>query len=321
MRHYSQFEHFDPLNGEMPWAPFHEAGNIAMRARSTLRLGNRSVEDIQTIATDAAYLIEHYFEHEREVKLEEIRNDRNFRFLESDDEGNFIDFVDEAYDEYDIHTSDNTPELDALVEALAWGFDPKAVEVNEVQEYEYFAVYALCILAEYVRDLNFKLKVKPFEYVPREDKQYSPSEVASLSRKLINATEAVCFSEKLRDIERVERRYQEKIEKLQAGAAVQITKADYDRLREEIKQEEQAEAQALRRERSEANNDIRHQDNRNIKQSVLDDFAKNPRLFDSAEKAADHYVEVLEKQGHQRSHRTVADWIRAFARNNNIRFR
>lgn len=321
MRHFSQFEYLDPVKGEIPWAPFYEARNIAMRARSILRINNRSGADIQAIATDAAGLIEHYFDHEKEVKLEEIRRDGRYQLLETDENGRFIDFRSEAHDEYDIHTSDNTPSVDALMEALEWGFDPASIDLAEPKEYEYFAVAALCFLADYVRDLTHKIRIKPFGWVPRETKEYTPSEVASFGKKLLEAAEAVFLAEKYRDVDRVEAKYQAKIEKLQAGAATKITNADYERLREEIRQEIQQEAQIQRRERSEANNDIRHQENRSVKQSVLDDFAKSPRRFDSAEKAADHYVDFLENQGIKRSHRTVADWIREYARSNGIRFR
>ena len=60
---------------------------------------------------------------------------------------------------------------------------------------------------------------------------------------------------------------------------------------------------------------------RNIKKMVLDLFDENPRQYSSAEKAADYYLEVLEKQNITRSHRTVADWIRERAREKGIRFR
>lgn len=322
MRMYSQFEHLDPLKGQLPWAPFHEAQNVLGRARSILRLANRTGAEIQAIATDAAYLIERYFEHEKERKLDEIRDDQKYGLLETDEDGNFIDFKSEAYDEYDIHTADNTPDLDALTEALDWGFDPAALEdVKDVKDYEYYAVYAICFLADYARTLEFKLQLNPIGWVKREKRTYEPSEVAQLGKKLFEAIEAVCFAERLRAVDRVEQKYQAKIEKLQAGAAVRITAEDYERMRDEIKRDLQAEDHAQRRERSEANNNIRHQENRNIKQSVLDDFALNSRRFDSAEKAADHYVDQLQSRGIERSHRTVADWIREYARNNGIRFR
>lgn len=321
MRHFSQFEYLDPVNGEIPWAPFFEARNIAMRARSILRANSRSADDIQAIATDAAGLIDQYFDHEKEVKLEEIRRDGKHGLLETDEDGRFIDFRSEAHDEYDIHTSDNTASVDALEEALEWGFDPVSVEVRDLKQHEYFAVAALCLLADYVRDLGHKIRIKPFGWVARESKEYTSSEVASFGKKLLEAAEAVCLSEKYRDVDRIEAKYQAKIEKLQAGVATKITAADYENLREEIKQEIQQDAQLQRRERSEANNDIRHQENRSVKQSVIDDFSKNPRRFDSAEKAADHYIDFLEQQGTKRGHRTVADWIREYARTNGIRFR
>jgi hypothetical protein len=321
MRFFSQFEYLEPLNGEVPRFPFTEASSIAWRARSILKGKRRSADDIQTIATDASSLLEWYFDHEKETKLEEIRRAQRYDLLETNEDGRVTGFNDEAIDEYDIHTPDNTPDHDALMEAIDWGFDPKSVELEDVKEYEYFAVLSLWFLSEYVRDLEFKVQFNPYKWVKREKKEYAPEEVARLGKKLLEAAEAVAHAEKLRDIDRVEEKYEAKIQKIQAGASVAITKADLDRIRDEMRNEMQADEEAERRQRSVANNEIRHRDNRDVKQFVLDEFAKDPRKFDSAEKAADHFVEVLEQRGTPRSHRTVADWIRAYARTNGIRFR
>ena len=321
MRHFSQFEYLEPLNGEVPRFPFTEASSIAWRARSILKGKGRSADDIQTIATDASALLEWYFDHEKETKIEEIRRAERYDLLETDEDGSVTGFNDEAYDEFDIHTSDNTPDIDALKEAIAWGFDPKSLELEDVKEYEYFAVLTLWVLSNYVRDLEFKVQLNPFKWVKREKKQYAPEEVAKFGKKLLEAAEAVAHAEKLKDIDRVEEKYEAKIQKIQAGESVAITKADLDRVRDELRNELQAEEEAERRQWSVANNQIRHRDNRDVKQFVLDQFAKDPRKFDSAEKAADHFVEVLEQRGTPRSHRTVADWIRAYARTNGIRYR
>lgn len=322
MRFFSQFEHLDPLKGQLPWAPFHEAQNILGRARTILRYAHRTEAEIQDIATEISNLIEMYFDHEKARKLEEIRSDKKFNLLETDDDGVFTDFTLEAIDEYNIHTPDNTPDLDALIEAMGYGFDPANLEdVKDVKEYEFFAVYAIWFLADYARDLDYELDFQNFGWKKREQREYGSKDVVTLSRKLFDALETVCFAERLRAVERVEEKYQAKIEKLQAGQAVRITQEDYKRIEAEIRADIAKENSVQQRERSEANNNIRHETNRNIKQSVLDDFAKAPRRFDSAEKAADHYVDDLQARGIERSHRTVADWIREYARNNGIRYR
>ena len=178
------------------------------------------------------------YKYGKERKLDEIRDDQKYGLLETDEDGNFIDFKSEAYDEYDIHTADNTPDLDALTEALEWGFDPATLDdVKDVKDYEYYAVFAICFLADYARTLEFKLQLNPIGWVKREKGTYEPSEVAQLGKKLFEAIEAVCFAERLRAVDRVEQKYQAKIEKLLAGAAVRITAEDYERMRDEIKRD------------------------------------------------------------------------------------
>jgi hypothetical protein len=321
MLHFNQFEYLEPLKGEIPQLPFTEANRIAWRARAILKEKNRSAEDINSIGFDASGLLEQYFDHEKEIKAKEIFNDERFDLFETDVDGNLTHLKNEAYDEYDIHTSNNTPDLDALMEAIDLGFDPKSIELEEVKEYEYFAVIALWFLSQYVRDLKFKIKFNPTGWKKREKNKYSSDEIASFGKMLLEAAEAIAHAEKLRDIDRVKEKYEIKIQKIQAGASLALTKKDLNRIQDEMRNEMQESAKAERRQWSEASNEIRHRDNRSAKQFVLDEFAKDPRRFDSGEKAADHFVEVLKQRGITKSHRTVADWIRAFARANDIRYR
>jgi hypothetical protein len=321
MLHFTRFEHLEPLKGEIPHFPFTEASKIAWRARAILREKHRSAEDIQNIGTDASMLLEQYFDHEKETKIDEIRKDGRYDLLETDDEGNFISFNSDAYNDYDIHTSDNMHDIDALMEAVDWGFDPHSFELEDVKEYEYFAVMALWLLSQYVHDLKFKFQFKPIGWIKRENNKYSSDEIASFGKMLLEAAEAIAHAEKLRDIDRVKEKYETKIQKIQAGASLALTKKDLNRIQDEMRNEMQESAKAERRQWSEASNEIRHRDNRSAKQFVLDEFAKDPRRFDSGEKAADHFVEVLKQRGISKSHRTVADWIRAYARANDIRYR
>jgi hypothetical protein len=73
MIRYSQFNDFKPLKDEVPYFPITEARNIAGRARSLLRINKRTEDDVQAIATDASLVMEAYFDHEKEEKLEEIK--------------------------------------------------------------------------------------------------------------------------------------------------------------------------------------------------------------------------------------------------------
>ena len=107
-------------------------------------------------------------------------------------------------------------------------------------------------------------------YVPRERNSIDAYDTAKAAKHLIDAMESVCYAEKLRDIERLELKYQEKIEKIQAGKAVKIDKTDLDGIMEDLRKQIQSETQERRKEQSIKNNDIRHQTNRQIKKLVQD---------------------------------------------------
>ena len=200
-------------------------------------------------------------------------------------------------------------------------FDPTVLEIENLKEYEYFAVLALWLIGDFVRDYENQYDFAQRKHVPRPKNSLDAYDTARAANHLVEAMEAVCYAEKLRDIERLELRYQEKIEKIQAGKAVKINKADLDGIKEQLRKEILAETQERKRDQAVKNNDIRHKGNREIKQFVIDQFAQDPRRFMSAEKAARHFVDVLQEKGVSREQRTVAEWIREYARANGIRFR
>jgi len=137
---------------------------------------------------------------------------------------------------------------------------------------------------------------------------------------IVQAMDAVSYAEKMRETLRTEEKYEDRINKIQAKQQV-LSQADMQKIRDEIKQELIIESKAQLKNWSDTSNEIRHKPNRNVKKIVLDLFDENPRQYSSAEKAADYYLEVLQKQNIDRSHRTVADWIRERAREKGMRFR
>lgn len=318
MGFYKQFEFFDPQKGSLTDWRFPQASSVIYRARSILR--DRSREEIFSIAEDADQIISTYFDQEKESVIDAIKADGRYDLLEGD-EDRVTGFKDEAADHYDVRNSDNTSDLDALQEAIGSLFDPTVVEIKDLKEYEYFAVLALWLIGDFVQDYENKYDFAQRKYVPRERNSLDSYDTAKAAKHLIDAMEAVCYAEKLRDIERLELKYQEKIEKIQAGKAVKINKKDLEGIKEELRKQIQTETMERRREQSIKNNDIRHQSNRQIKKLVQDQFAQDPRRFNSAEKAARHFVDVLENQGVIREQRTVATWIREAAKAHGIRFR
>ena len=234
---------------------------MVYRARSILY--GRTADQIFNIANDADQIITSYFDSEKDSVIEAIKSDGRYDLLEGD-EDRITGFKDEASDHYDVRNSDNTSDLDALQEAMGSFFDPTVLEIENLKEYEYFAVLALWLIGDFVRDYENQYDFAQRKHVPRPKNSLDAYDTARAANHLVEAMEAVCYAEKLRDIERLELRYQEKIEKIQAGKAVKINKADLDGIKEQLRKEILAETQERKRDQAVKNNDIRHKGNREI---------------------------------------------------------
>lgn len=318
MSYYDQFKYFDPLKGKLPFSPFHEANWIASRARGVLY--GRSDREIRLLAEDASQLIDIYFDQEKDASIEMIKTDGRYELLDGDEDGRFYSIKDEAHDHYDIRTSENTSDLDALQEAVGSFFDPTTVDVNDVKEYEYFAILALWLVGDYAKTLELELDFTKMEYVKREPGTLNAFHTARLGQSLIAAMEAVCYAEGMRDMVRTRKRYDDRIHEIQQTHKP-VTDDDIDRIRAEILQQVEEVSKARQVEHAKELNRARHQPNNAIRKQVLDQWETNTTQFPSAEKAGAHYVDVLAKQGIEREHRTVVGWIRTRARELGIRFR
>jgi len=316
----SNFEYLEPTKEQLPIWPHHHANGIAWRARSLIY--GRSTNNIKDIAADIDHIIEAFFDYEINIAKEEIRNSGQTGFVETDDEGHFEGFTDKAYEEFNIKDKENTSEIEALQEGFDNFYDPEEVNVPNIKEYEYFATMALSKLDDYIRNHNFKYDFVSLKYVPRAKDDPDKSGGSSGCTALLEAMEAVAYAERLRAIESIKNKYEKKIEELKSSTI------DPDIIREQVKTELVEEDKKIKQEASAAKNNIRHAENRSIKQMVLDEFdnefSANRTRFLSAEKAADHFVDWLENNHGitaVRSHRTVAGWIRTHAKNCGIKFR
>jgi hypothetical protein len=318
MNYYNQFENFDPVKDQLPYWPISEASNVAWRARSILH--GRTKEEIKDIAHDASSIIDAYFDSEKDAAIQMIKDAGRYDLFDGDEDGQYLSLKSEAHDEFDIRDRDSTSNLDALQDAMTSFFDPTVIDVADLKDYEYFAAMALWFLGDYIKILNYDLDLKAREFIKRPNKQYSTSDVSRMGSIIVQAMDAVSYAEKMRETLRTEKKYENRINKIQAKQQV-LSQADMQKIRDEIKQELIIESKAELKNWSDTSNEIRHKPNRNVKKIVLDLFDENPRQYSSAEKAADYYLEVLQKQNIDRSHRTVADWIRERAREKGIRFR
>jgi hypothetical protein len=318
MSYYDQFKYFDPVKGKLPYFPFHEANWIVSRARGVLY--GRSDREIRLLAEDASQLIDFYFDNEKDASIEMIKSEGRYELLDGDEDGRYFSIKDEAHEHYDIRTSENTSDLDALKEALGSFFDPTTVDVNDVKEYEYFAILALWLVGDYAKALKLALDFKTMEYVKREPGTLDAFHTARLGQSLIAAMEAVCYAERMGDVERIRKRYDDRIHEIQETHKP-VTAEDIDRIRAEIRQQIEEDSKARQVEHAKELNQARHQGNNAIRKQVLDQWETNTTQFPSAEKAGAHYVDVLAKQGIEREHRTVVGWIRTRAKELGIRFR
>lgn len=312
------FEVFNPLTDQYPYWPYQSGVNIMWRVRNILR--GRSLSDIRALISDAESMIESYFDGEKDELLRKIQSDGRYDLLETDEDGRVLRVLDAAADEYDVRTSETMREIDSLEEALQSYFDPTTVDVQDVKEYEYFAAMAAWNLSNSVRMMKFDIQLNPFQYVPKTSSKLTDRDILATGTALLDAMEFVGQADKMREEQRVQERYEDRIKKIQASHK-QITQQDIDQIREELRKELIDQQNLHRKQVSVSANDVRHEGNRNVRKMVLEDFEKNPRRFSSAEKAADHYLRWLEAQNIQRQHRTVAEWIRDRARQMNIRFR
>lgn len=316
----SKFEYLEPTKEKLPIWPHHHANGIAWRARSLIH--GRSTDDVKAIATDSDHIIEAFFDYEMRIAKDEIRNAGYSGYVQTDDEGHFEGFTDEAYEKFNIRDKENTGQLDALQEGFDSFFDADEVDVLNIKEYEYFAVWALSKLDDYIRQCNYKYDFASHKYVPRAKDDPDRPGGATACNDLLEAMDAVSYAERLRAIESIKNKYEKKIEERKSSTV------DPNVIREQIKAELLEEDKKIRQDASAAKNNIRHAENRSIKQMVLDEFDKefaaDRTRFLSAEKAADHFVDWLEdNHGNTaaRSHRTVAGWIRTHAKNCGIKFR
>jgi hypothetical protein len=312
MIRYSQFNDFKPLKDEVPYFPITETRNIVGRARSLLRINKRTEDDVQAIATDASQIMEAYFDHEKEAKLEEIQEAKRWDLLDGDEDGNFLSFKSEAFDEFDIRTSDNTPTIDALIEGMDYCFDPASIEVKDVEPYEYFAVLALWFAAEYLENLETYFDFKQLKRVKRTHKKYTAEEVLRFGQKIFEAFEAVAHAEQLRAIKRVEEKYEAKIQKI-LDEKSRISKSASEKMSEEVRREIEEESKNDRRERAKKMAALSKKSRNASMDAVLAKWDSEPQLQAlSAAKAGAKLSTWLGTQDLEVFEpRTVAEWVSA----------
>ena len=161
-------------------------------------LRGRSARQVRWLAAELDSNIESYFDTEKHQAISAIESDKRFDLLETDEDGHFRDFKSEAFDDYDIKTSDNTRPIDAakeVLETMEMADDP---DVPDAKEYEYFAAMALAMVGGYLEALDSTFDMTQMKRVPRQHKNYLPREVSRFGSALIEAMEAVTYAESVK---------------------------------------------------------------------------------------------------------------------------
>lgn len=323
MGFWRQFDEFDPIDGTLPRRPFPELAGIASRARWLLR--GRTRDQITRLASDADFSIEQYFEMARDDEIARLEREGDTHFCDvvgCDEDAKYV-FDRDKLDELEIPTPDDTSEIEALKESIGGWVDLSKDEVPDAKEHEYFAAMALWFIAESIQRLEYRYDLNTHKFVKRENQRLEEFDFSRIGEYVVKAMEAVCHGEHLRDLERVNDRFEERIGRLQAALESQQGKTEKTEqaIRDEVSAKLQEEEIRRKSEHAKKLSRLRHRERDEARQAVLAEWEKNPAAFPSAEKAGNYYADWLQSQGKTFEPRTVTGWIRSHAKDKGIRFR
>jgi len=211
--YYRDLEKFDPMKGEVSWAPFRAATDIARRARHLLYGRNR--DQVQSLASELDSWIDAYFDSENESSIQMLKDEKRYDLLDSDQHGKNWEIKSEAQDEFDIRTSDNTDPIEAAKEVFDSMDILHAPDIPDAKDYEYFAAMALSMIGSYLDALENTFDIKKMKSVKRQTKDYETHEVSRFGSQLIEAMEVVTYAESLKSIARIEEAMRTSLEKAQ----------------------------------------------------------------------------------------------------------
>ena len=209
--YYRDLEKFDPMKGEVSWAPFREAKDIAWRARNLLH--GRNNDQVQSLASELDSWIDAYFDSENESSIQMLKDEKRYDLLDSDEDGNNWEIKSEAHDEFDIRNSDTTEPIEAAKEVFESMDVLHAPDIPDAKDYEYFAAMALSMIGSYLDALESTFDIKEMKSVKRLTKNYQTHEVSRFGSLLIEAMEVVTYAESLKSIARIEETMRTSLEK------------------------------------------------------------------------------------------------------------
>jgi hypothetical protein len=227
---FRQFETFDPRLDTVPDYPFSILPQIAERARYLLR--SRTTEQINYAASGIDWAINEYF---RTVREEEIQRLWTLLVLPNhDDEGWDIQKAYELFEweytsndgdgfwssksnqddvELSIPTAETTSEVDAFKVCIDWWDNISGDGLPDEKPYELFAVLSLWLLADAMKwlgldsvDENIDQAMAALDAAMRQMGVKTVATNINMSLAggcALNAMDAVCYAEHLKEITKI----------------------------------------------------------------------------------------------------------------------
>lgn len=316
---YRKFNKFSPLSGDVPSLPLTSLPAIADRARVMLR--EFSEEQFEMAAKRIYRELDDHFHKQKENAISRLLNDTNAgdeslgRFFDWDEgtsgNGRWL-FKAEMEDKLCIPTATNSSEVDALRNIIDdrdyIGWNEATLpKPREFPEGRDFQLFAVLALWLLADALNF-LNQKAVD-------------LSIAGEHALKAMDAVCYAEHLYESAWLVSYTKNVNEEAQAEALLRQRFEHQELLRhsEKMRLEQMREEMSKK---SEKLNLIRHAKNHEAKQLVIDEWKKRPSAFISAEKAGGHFADWLEAKGFKKYEpRTVTTWIRSYAKEVGIRLR
>lgn len=327
----THFQKFDLLADVVPKRPFPNLPDIAQRARSFL--SGRTAEQIESIANRINTETEYYFNDLRDQAIDELtvkfQNEPEAyeEFFQWDggtlDKGRWL-YRKDMDEELDIPTAQNTSDVDALKTIIENRDDfsvlpdgapiPEPDHWVEGKTHELFAVLSLTLVGHSIAVMSHG---------------EGSRELSIAGAYVVQAMDAVCFAERVREVEWLEQFHKKQILQASSSQDVQRQCLEADTRRELAAEflAHEHEKQLIRTDRLNA---ARHKTTNEAKDLVCAKWEKATNAFPSAEKAGNFYADWLEDErigyllkGKQVffQPRAVTGWIRAHARKKGIKFR
>lgn len=224
MTYWNQFDNFDPLNGQVAYWPFPQNSGIVWRARNLLR--KRTSEQIKHLANFSVQIIDEYFSQAKEDEIDKLKSDGEWSYFDCDEDGNIVDVNEERLNERDFPTPENTTEIDALTECIDGWSDVFGDGSANPEPFEYFATMALWKVADAIDRVTYSYDFKSKTYTKKDRKKLESHDYTRAAASAIEAMEAICRAESLRDIERREKRFDEQLQAAETHTSAKVLKAN-----------------------------------------------------------------------------------------------